>query len=314
MKQFVETQKVTYNLMSYTGFKALLIFSMLAEGPKSYPEICNAIEDNKYLKEKISIDTMRVYINSLKRIGCEIKRIKGEDKVSKYYITSHPFELKITNEQCRSIINIYKSLAGKLSIQDILYLDNLFEKIGKYAKDEEFIQKLRGYSILKDIDKELLKELILYCKDKKQIIISYKSPNSGEKDIEIITNKIEITNGKIYLFGFGQEYKQTTGFLVNRIKSIKDVKDSSNAAINTDILKVTYEVTYPNNNFIPESYEKVINNKNNKYIIEAETNNSFYLKQRLLEFGPECKIISPEDFKNEFIETLKEMKAGYCND
>ena len=39
MKEFVKTQKVTYNLMSFTGFKALLIFDMLTEGPKSFDEI-----------------------------------------------------------------------------------------------------------------------------------------------------------------------------------------------------------------------------------------------------------------------------------
>ena len=32
MKEFVKNQKVTYNLMSFTGFKALIIFSLLTDG------------------------------------------------------------------------------------------------------------------------------------------------------------------------------------------------------------------------------------------------------------------------------------------
>ena len=59
MKEFVKTQKVTYNLMSFTGFKSLLIFSLLAEGPKSYEEISQYIYNHPYLREKISIDTLR---------------------------------------------------------------------------------------------------------------------------------------------------------------------------------------------------------------------------------------------------------------
>ena len=46
MKEFVKTQKVTYNLMSFTGFKALLIFSMLTKGPKSFDEIAYEVENH----------------------------------------------------------------------------------------------------------------------------------------------------------------------------------------------------------------------------------------------------------------------------
>ena len=106
MKEFAKTQKVTYNLMSFTGFKSLLIFSLLIEGPKSYEDISNYLFNHPYLREKISIDTLRVYINSLKRIGCEVKRVRGEDKVSRYVITKHPFELKLTPEQIQMVIKV----------------------------------------------------------------------------------------------------------------------------------------------------------------------------------------------------------------
>lgn len=313
MKEFVKTNKVTYNLMSFTGFKALLIFNLLADGPKSYEEISSAIEHNEYLKEKISIDTLRVYINSLKRIGCEVKRKKDENKVSKYYITSHPFELKITEEQLRSIIKIYKNLMKSMDIKDVLYMDNLFEKIGKHIKSEDFIAEIRKYSVLKDINKELIEKLIECSENKNTIIVSYKSPNSGEKDIEIIADNVEISNGKIYLYGYGLEYKQTTGFLVNRIKCIKAIKEQDKIQT-PEKLKVKYRVSCLNNRYIPTNYETIEAENNGIYTIITETDNPFYLKQRILELGPNCKIISPKSFKEEFIQLLKNMKAGYHND
>ena len=91
MKEFIKTKKVTYNLMSFTAFKALVLFAELAQSPKSYKEICDIFYNHPYLREQISIDTLRVYINSLKRLGCEVKRVKGEDKESRYVITKHPF-------------------------------------------------------------------------------------------------------------------------------------------------------------------------------------------------------------------------------
>ena len=39
MKEFLKNNTVTYNLMSFTGFKSILLFSLLTTGPKSYEDI-----------------------------------------------------------------------------------------------------------------------------------------------------------------------------------------------------------------------------------------------------------------------------------
>ncbi len=309
MKQFSITHKVTYNLMSYTGFKALLIFFMLTEGPKSFKEIREKIALHPYIHEQISIDTMRVYINSLKRIGCEVKRIKGSDKISKYVITSHPFELTITDSQKNSLLKIYKNIVKSMDIKSILYMNNFLEKIGNYIKDQNFIDTIINYSMMKDIDKNLLENLLDYCQNQRQIVIKYCSPNSKEKNIEIITKGIEILNNKIYLKGFGFEYNQDTIFPVSRIKEIIEVKDVANNISKIKKLKVQYEIK--NCKFDLAENEKIITKDNNKIVIEASTTNKFLLTQRLLEFGPDCKIIKPNSYKAEFVELLNNMKAGY---
>ena len=75
--------------MSFTGFKSLMLFSLLLESPKSYSEICEFFKNHDYIKEEISIDTLRVYLTSLKRSGCEIIRTKKEEG-GKYKLISHP--------------------------------------------------------------------------------------------------------------------------------------------------------------------------------------------------------------------------------
>ena len=105
MKEFMKTKTVTYNLMSFTGFKALYFFSLLLEAPRSYEEINEAFMQHEFIKESISIDTFRVYLTSLKRAGCEIiktRRVEG----GKYKMLSHPFQLKITDDQVKSLVKI----------------------------------------------------------------------------------------------------------------------------------------------------------------------------------------------------------------
>lgn len=311
MKEFIKNQKVTYNLMSFTGYKALLLFSLLTESPKSYNEICECFLNHPYLREKISIDTLRVYINSLKRIGCEVKRFRGEDKISRYVITAHPFELKLTQEQIQSIIKVYKSIVKNMDVKELLSMEYFFEKIGSYIKNEDFIADIRKISMLRDIDKKLLEDLIDCCDKKEQIVISYNSPNSGQKDIELIADKIEVANGKMYLLGTGFEYMQYGSFLVSRIKEIKEIKIEKTIPDNLQEFRIIYTLEGNPDKFNPADNERIIEKHNNYVVIKMKTSNDFLAKQKLLEYGPTCKVVAPEDFRNDFIKLLKDMKAGY---
>lgn len=311
MKEFVKTKKVTYNLMSFTAFKAILLFSELVEGPKSYQEICDIFFNHPYLREQISIDTFRVYMNSLKRLGCEVKRVKAKgETVSKYVITAHPFEIKYTSEQLQSALKIFKSLVKNMDVEELISMEEFFEKIGAYIKNEDFINEAKKISLLKNIDREVVKTLVECCEKKNQIVIAYTSPNSGDKNIELIADKLEIKSGKIYLYGTGFEYKEYGSFLVSRIKSIVDIKDQTSIPEDFGKTKIIYEL-YNQKPPELEDGEKVIKKTPNKFIIEATVSNKFLFRQRLLAFGANCKVISPDEFKNEFITLLKDMKAGY---
>ena len=128
MKEFLKTKKVTYNLMSFTGFKSMLLLSYLLEAPHSYEEIKKYFMENEFIHESISIDTLRVYINSLERLGCEIVRGKKAEG-SKYRLVKHPFELRITDEQAKSLIKVFKSLTKSIEVEDLLAMTKFFEKI-----------------------------------------------------------------------------------------------------------------------------------------------------------------------------------------
>ncbi len=311
MKEFIKNQKVTYNLMSFTGYKALLLFSLLTEGPKSYEEICEYFFNHPYLREKISIDTLRVYINSLRRIGCEVKRFRGDDKISRYVITAHPFELKLSDEQIQSVIKIYKSIVKNMDVKELLSMERFFDKIGSYIKNDDFIADIRKISMLRDIDKKLLEDLLDCCDRKEQIVIQYNSPNSGEKSIELIADKIDSSNGKIYLYGTGFEYMQYGSFLVSRIKKINEIKIEKTIPENLKEFRITYTLECSPDKLNPADNEKIIEKHNNYAVIEMKTSNDFLAKQKLLEYGPICKVLEPENFKNDFIKLLKDMKAGY---
>jgi predicted DNA-binding transcriptional regulator YafY len=218
--------------------------------------------------------------------------------------------LNYSPEQLQSALKVLKSLVKNMDIEELLDMDEFLEKIGTYIKNTEFIDEVKQISYLKDIDKDILRELLQCCKDKNQIIVTYNSPNSGDKKMEILADKIDIINGKVYLCGINFEYKQDGIFLINRIKNIEEIKTETTMPKGIKETKVVYEVVN-NPNYELESFEKVLEKDDKKLVIEATTTNNFLLRQRLLALGPNCTIISPEEFKTKFVELLKDMKAGY---
>lgn len=296
--------------MSFTAFKTLLIFSLLLESPKSYQDIIDYFESHDFINEKISIDTIRVYINSLKRAGCVIAKTKRAEG-SKFMLVSHPFELSIPQEQIKIISKVYKTISKTVDIADLVLLEKFLRKIASNVKNEEFHDTLEKISALSGLDINLLEDLLACCRNKKQIVLNYNSPRSGHSDLELICDKLGFENGKLYIYGTSIDFSQSTYLLVSRIINIKEIKLHKNTDIDIEELKIKYEIKANIQELQLKDNEKLLNTDNNRILIEAKSSNKFVLKQRVLSFGSACTVLEPEDFRQEIIATLKKMRAEY---
>lgn len=311
MKEFMKTKTVTYNLMSFTGFKSLYVFSLLLEAPKSYAEICEAFKNHEFIKEAISIDTLRVYLTSLKRAGCEIVRTKRAEG-SKYKLVSHPFQLEINEEQINALAKVYKNISKNVSLEEMIILDKFLRKLVSLIANPLLEETYKKVTVFKGINMVLLEDLMRHCKAKEQITFLYNSPKNGKKEIQIVTDKVGFSNGKLYLYGVGFEYKQYGYFNVSRIEKIVSISLYKTDISDVEVFTVGYEL-YGN---LPElklgDDEKIVETKNdNTVVVEYKSSNMFMIKQKILSYGCACRVLYPESIKNEILETLKAMRAGY---
>ena len=311
MKEFMKTKTVTYNLMSFTGFKSLYVFSLLLEAPKSYAEICEAFKNHEFIKEAISIDTLRVYLTSLKRAGCEIVRTKRAEG-SKYKLVSHPFQLEINEEQINALAKVYKNISKNVSLEEMIILDKFLRKLVSLIANPLLEETYKKVTVFKGINMVLLEDLMRHCKAKEQITFLYNSPKNGKKEIQIVTDKVGFSNGKLYLYGVGFEYKQYGYFNVSRIEKIVSISLYKTDISDVEVFTVGYEL-YGN---LPElklgDDEKIVETKNdNTVVVEYKSSNMFMIKQKILSYGCACRVLYPESVKNEILETLKAMRAGY---
>lgn len=310
MKEFMKSNTVTYNLMSFTGFKSILIFSLLLENPKSYEELRAYLQSHEYLHETVSIDTLRIYLNTLRKIGCKITKT-SKNRITRYSIDSHPFELKINERQAKSILKIYKAISKSIEITDFISLQKFFEKFSQYITNEDLKIKLKNISPLNNINPQLINDLTTYAQNNTEITILYNSLNSGKKNIDILVDKLAINNGKLYVYGINSEHKNYSSFLVSRIIKIISV-NIKESKLTAPILKVCYELKKD----IEESIEllnceKIINTTDDKIIIEITSPNKFGIVQRIMFHSNKCKVLYPSAFKSEIISCLKQMKEGY---
>ncbi len=307
MKEFLKNNKVTYNLISFTGFKSMLLFSFLLDGPKSYDEIKEYFANHPYLNETISIDTLRVYINSLERLGCEIVRGR-KCEGSKYKLKTHPFEIKLTDDQIKSLIKVFKELCKGVDVEDLLSLQKFLVKISHNISNDDLKNKLLNVSPLKDVNLEILKKLLVACRKNDELEILYNSA-SKQKRIDILADKISITNHKVYLHGHSPQYKGYTSFLVSKIETVSKVRFDRTICVEPETFVIGCELTDKNVKLLDN--EKIISENENSMIIEITSDNKFFARQRILSLGDDCKVLYPQAFSDDIFATLKRMKEEY---
>lgn len=309
MQEFLTNDTVNCNLMSLTGYRTLVILRALMESPKTNDEINDCLFNNKYIKERFSGDTLRMYINALRAIGCDITKANKSNQM-KYKLLSHPFAYKITESQLKAIAKFYKSVYDKLEIKDIILIEDFFETLSHIVQDSCISETLSGFCRLKKINRNLLEELLVHARSKNQIKFIYESPRSGKKEIEIVADKIAFKSGRLYLWGTNLNYGQYSYFSVEKIVKIICIKlRKENQAVKLFSKEIVYELY----NFSPPliEEERVIEKDDEKCLIALNCKNEFDAVQRLLFLAEDCKVISPEDIKEKFLTKLKGMGEVY---
>ena len=91
-------EKTDLNQISLTGIRSLVLLGLLIEEPRSLEEIRESFINYKIMEEEHSNDILRIDLNTIKSMGCEISRPSPKTDF-KYVLTKHPFSLKISKDE-----------------------------------------------------------------------------------------------------------------------------------------------------------------------------------------------------------------------
>jgi len=318
MPEFNHSNYKKLDNISLTAFRIIEILNGLLEAPLNDEEINERLKENIEEARSLSRDTICIYINTLRAIGCEISR-PSKNNDFKYVLKSHPFKITIEDSEIATIMEVRKYISTLGDWKLVIEIDDLFNEIINIIDPEsknKFLAERRTVLCRESSLDNILTELTLlesYCKQNKDIIVVYNSPHSGEKEIYLNAERLTLENSSFYLWGYNYQRNETVYLRLDRIKEIKAVSLKEQTPNNKGI-DVKYKLTGDSAfTFMADESqeEKVIHNENGELIIHAKVKNKFKFIQQMLAYGRDCTIISPKKFQKQILEKLKTMSYIY---
>ena len=304
--------------ISITAFRILSILNILLKEPLSDDDINKKLQENIEGARNLSNDTICIYINTLRSLGCEILR-PSKNTGYKYVLKTHPFKLNLSIDEINTIIEIRKYISTLGNWKLAVEIDDLFNQIFDTINSEskKIFLSVKKAVLCREVNIEnILPELNLiekYCAQNTDIMLIYNSPNSGEKEICLNAEKLTLENSSFYLWGYNYELDETLYLRLDRIKSIKviNIKGKSKSSKGFDVkYKLTGGSIF---SFVPSESEKILEKNDTELIIQAKVKNKFKFIQNALSYGADCTVISPENIRKEMISKLKMMAEIYNN-
>lgn len=305
-----------------TGYRALFVLMKLLKSSYSRDELIAELQKDEIINRDLSKDTVTYTINTLKKAGCIISR-PTQRTSNKYILKSHPFNILLKEEQIYALQTLRESIATLGDWKLLIYLNNLYIKIAKLAPDEKTKELLMYKHPLRGVDYKILNELMLCIKrSNEHINICYKSPQYGEEFIDFAPKYITFENEKLYVWGHSQKYDAFSYLRVDRITRVNSVtfsmSDNDDEEKQKSVIVVDFKLKgYSALVYSDNEHEKILSyDKKEEYplMVRAFVTNEFNFYQRLMSFGTDCLIISPDSAREEYLKRVRKICTRYENE
>ncbi len=299
--------------ISLTGTRALILLGLLIQEPRSLAEIKQEFIKFKVMEPSHSYDIIRIDLNTLRTMGCEISRADKRTN-GKYVLLRHPFELDINKNEISLLKRAFNKIKENSNIEVLIKFDKLLKKLSGQVYDQQLKEQLIGISPLKKYSEKDINTLASDCRNKKTLLLKYHSPvskSSSEK--QITAEKLIFKNDKIYLYGYDHSIDENVTLNIKRILKIISRKDTDNYTQSNSVT-IKFKLTNFGVSGLDESEKILSGDAKDGFIIEGEYHNNFVATQRILSFGSACTVLEPQNFKESIIALLKKMKEIYKND
>ncbi len=129
MMGVINLRQINFN---QTAYRILLLLQWLTEKPLTMNEINERFQSVDEIGRAVSQDSLWLYINTLKALGCQISRPRPSNGFT-YTLSFHPFSYFITSKETRFLKELLLTICDQLDHWDVVHYCGLVQRIFRNA-------------------------------------------------------------------------------------------------------------------------------------------------------------------------------------
>ena len=277
------------NLSSMQVIKTLQV---LLEGNFTMSELIEKLNQNEE-EPVFNNSVISKYINTCRYCGIEIPKIHN-----KYFVTSMPFGLELTNTDINLLESMQNLVKNEMTSKYNKLFNSFVEKLNRYSNKKIARVEKATYQLTS----ELFENAVT---DKRKIQLMLKN----RLIMECIPIKITEVKGKTYFNVFYKNRERmidsarVSGLEVMKQKFLQNFNDESVIFLIRDDLAARYDLREN------EQYTKT--DRIGWKAISNRGENKEVLLSRLLRYDDKCEIISPKTYRDEMKQILNDALNNY---
>ncbi len=277
------------NLSSMQVIKTLQV---LLEGNFTMSELIEKLNQNEE-EPVFNNSVISKYINTCRYCGIEIPKIHN-----KYFVTSMPFGLELTNTDINLLESMQNLVKNEMTSKYNKLFNSFVEKLNRYSNKKIARVEKATYQLTS----ELFENAVT---DKRKIQLMLKN----RVIMECIPIKITEVKGKTYFNVFYKNRERmidsarVSGLEVMKQKFLQNFNDESVIFLIRDDLASRYDLRED------EQYTKT--DRIGWKAISNRGENKEVLLSRLLRYDNKCEIVSPQSYRDEMKQILNDALNNY---
>lgn len=327
-----------------TAYRIFRMLTWLMETPLSVDEMNRRFASDPLIAKRVSSDSVWLYINTLKALGCEIDRPMPSNGYC-YRMIRHPFGLRIDDDRLDMLFRVKAVAADVLPEPEMLAVNRLFKTLlsqatlPENAESPEAVLESRRYIDYAD-HTEAIDRLRRAAAEETLLSIVYQSPVKGRETLVVLPEEMYFLNGALYVSGTAAHRDEAVHLRVDRMRSWEAVDDAERRE-QLIALRERQIKTVVLNVFVdhPEEFEPLGMGERTQWVgsaglfrpeagqngaassparpylsVTVKTRDWFTLKQKLLAGGALFTVVQPAAFRQEVASTLEALGRMYDED
>ncbi len=322
------------NNLNATACRIFKLLEWLQEKPLSAEDMNQRFLNDPVIGKAVSSDTLWLYLNTLKALGCSIGR-PSPSNVFTYQMHSNPFGVYVTQADVDAVLDARKHVEGVLTCDENLKLDKFLALVftrsmlvhagNEGQLDTDFSEELNYYKLGRIVDyrhsEVKIQELKRLVQAKQATVITYDSHMKGTQRLGFMPESLMYNQGILYLQGYRKGFEELSNLRVDKMIGLKPMSNDDDEtgfesekenSLGHYVIRIyVSEMDDFQSLELDEEIEYVTEGEKNFLRLYLKTPDRFTLRQKLLECGYLFEIESPRDFAAEMHATLSSMLQFY---